>query len=155
MTNTNNTRLAAANLLLDRGVRYIIPNAPLFLQILRLNQIQIRSLKAGALMEISRIIDENKLYEIETTEQANKKLKFITETIAVAVLNNKRKIRLFSGIFSNLLLWKIPLKTLLAIFYHIMQVNNLTDFMNITKYFEHHAQMMMNPKNLGQEVKGS
>lgn len=155
MTNTNNTRLAAANLLLDRGVKYSIPNAPLFLQLLQLNKIEIRPLKAGTLIEISRIIDENKLNEIETTEQANQKLEPIIQTIAVAILNSKRKILYFSNTLSNILLWKIPLKILLAIFYHIMQVNNIMDFMNITKYFEHHVQMMMGPKNLGQEVKGS
>lgn len=155
MTNTNNIRLAAANLLLDRGVKYTIPYAPLFLQLLRLNRIQIRPLKAGTLIEISRIIDENKLNEIETTEQASQKLKPIIQTIAVAILNSKRKIRYFSNTLSNILLWKTPLKVLLTIFYHIIQVNNLTDFINITKYFEHQAQMMMNPKNLGQEEKGS
>lgn len=150
MTNTDNVRLAAANLLLDRGVRYVISDAPLFWQLLRLNRIVIRPFKAGTIMEIGRVIDENKLNEIKTDADAKKSIDKISLIIAISVLNNRRKIKYFSKILSRIFLWKIPVKVLFTIFYHIMRLNSLTDFMSITRYFEHQAKMMLEPKNLGQ-----
>lgn len=150
MTNTDNVRLAAANLLLDRGVRYVISDAPLFWQLLRLNRIVIRPFKAGTIMEISRVIDENKLNEIKTHADAKKSIDKISLIIAISVLNNRKKIKYFSKILSGIFLWKMPAKVLFTIFYHIMRLNSLTDFMSITRYFEHQARMMLDPKNLGQ-----
>ncbi len=146
MTNTDNVRLAAANLLLDRGVRYVISDAPLFWQLLRLNRIEIHPLKAGTLIEISRIIDENKLDKIETADEAFNRLNPIVMLIATAILNHRIRIKYLSKILTRILLWKIPLNVLLSIFYHIAQVNNLTDFTNITRYFNHQVKMLMNPK---------
>jgi hypothetical protein len=155
MTNTNNVRLAAANMLLDRGVRYTISGAPLSWQLLRLNRIKINPLKAGTIIEISRIIDENKLDKIETVSGIKEKLDSITLLVAVSILNNRRKIKYFSPVLSKVLLWKIPLNILLTIFYHIVQVNHLADFTNITRYFAIQAQMMMDPKNMGQQATGN
>ena len=155
MTETDNVRLAAANLLLDRGVRYVISDMPLFWQLLRLNRIEIRPLKAGTLMEISRIIDENKLDRIETADEGMKKLGAIVMLISVAILNHRYRIKYFSGILSKILLWRIPVKALFNIFYHIIRVNNLTDFTNITRYFNHQAEMLMSPKIPGQQGMGS
>ncbi|GAB6010240.1 hypothetical protein [Dysgonomonas reticulitermitis] len=155
MTDSDNVRLAAANLLLDRGVRYVISDAPLFWQLLRLNRVDIRPLKAGALIEIGRIIDENKLDKIETVDEAKLKIEAIVKIIAVAVLNHRGKIKYFSPFLSKILLWKVPVKVLFSIFYHIIQVNNLTDFINITRYFNHQVQMLMNPKIQGQQEMGS
>jgi len=155
MLTTNNARLAAANMLLDRGVRYIISDAPLIWKLLRLNRIQIRPLKAGTIMEISRIIDENKLDEIKDNSETKEILESVACLIAIAVLNNKLKIKYFTPLFSKFILWKIPAKIMFSIFYHIIQANNLADFMSITRYFGHQAQMMMNPKNMGQQQTGS
>ncbi|NDV95365.1 hypothetical protein D0T84_10610 [Dysgonomonas sp. 521] len=155
MASTNNVRLAAANMLLDRGVRYTISDAPLFWRLLRLNKIEISPLKAGAIIEISRIIDEDKLDKIETIDEAKRKLDRIALLIAVAVLNNRIKIKYLSVYLSKVLLWKVPLNILLTIFYHIIQVNHLTDFTNITRYFAIQARMMMNPKDMGQQEAGS
>lgn len=154
-TSTDNVRLAAANILLGRGVKYNIPNTPLFWQLFRLNRLHIRPLKAGTLIEISSIINQYNLNTIEDVETAYLKLKPITKLIAISILNRKKKIRFFSSLLTNALLWSIPAKYLLSIFYQIVQINNLSDFMNITIYFEHQAQMMMGTKNLGQEIKGS
>lgn len=148
--NTNNVRLAAANMLLDRGIRYTISDTPLLGRLLRLNKIKIHPLKAGTLIEISRIISENKLDKIEESQEAIIKLRYIVSIIAVAILNNKILIKYCTRFLTNLMIWKIPIRALLGIFYQILQVNKLSDFMNITIYFEHQAQMMMNPKNLGQ-----
>lgn len=155
MTKANNVRLAAANMLLDRGVRYTISDAPLLWQLFRLNKIEINPLKAGTIIEISRIIDENELDKIETVNEAKEKLGSIALLVAVSVLNNKEKIKYFSRYLSKVLLWKMPLNVLLTIFYHVVQVNHLADFTNITGYFAIQAQMMMNPKNMGQQGTGS
>jgi hypothetical protein len=155
MTDTNNVRLAAANMLLDRGVRYTISNAPLFWRLLRLNRIEIKPLKAGTIIAISRIVDENRLDKTETANQAKEKLDSIALLIATAILNGRGKIKYFSRLLSRVLLWKVPLSILLTLFYHIVQANQLTDFTNITGYFAIQARMMMNPKNTGQHAEGS
>lgn len=155
ITDTDNVRLAAANILLGRGVRYTIPDTPLFWQLFRLNRLHIRPLKAGTLIEISSIIDRYNLNKIEDIGTTYLNLRPIATLIAVSILNGKNKIKLFSSLLTCIILWYIPAKALLSIFYQIVQINNLSDFMNITIYFEHQAQMMMGPKNLGQEIKGS
>lgn len=152
---TDNVRLAAANMLLDRGVRYTISDAPLSWQLLRCNRINIRPLKAGTLIEIGRIIDIYKLDKISNANEAILKLESIALMIAMAILNKKYTIRFLAKSISKLLLWKVPAKVLITVFFQILQVNKLTDFMSITKYFEHQTQMMMSPKNLGHQQKGS
>ena len=155
ITDTDNVRLAAANILLGRGVKYTIPDTPLFWQLFRLNRLHIKPLKAGTLIEISSIIDRYNLNKIEDVGKTYLNLKAIATLIAVSILNGKMKIKFFSSLLTCIILWYIPAKALLSIFYQIVQINNLSDFMNITIYFEHQAQMMMGPKNLGQEIKGS
>lgn len=153
--NQSNVRLAAASILLDRGVQFTISNAPWYWRLLRINRIHIRPLRAGTIMEISRMIDESELSEIHIQLDANIKLDVITRIIAMAVLNGKYKIKFFSGILSRMLLWKVPAHVLKQIYRHIAKLNKVTDFMNITIYFGIQTEMMMSPKNTGQEKEGS
>ena len=151
----SNVRLAAANILLDRGVRFTISDAPWYWKLLRINRVCIRPLRAGTIMEISRLIDENELDDIRIQKDANNRLDVIALIIAVAILNGKQTIKLFSGILSKMLLWKIPAHVLQDIYKQVAKVNKLTDFMNITIYFGMQAEMMMNPREMGQEEEGS
>jgi hypothetical protein len=155
VSNQSNARLAAANILLDRGVRFEIRGAPWYWRLLRLNRIRIRPLRAGAIMEISRLMDERGLGDICIQKEANARLDAIALIIAVAMLNSKRGIRLFSGILARLLLWQVRANVLREIYETVARLNKVSDFMNITTYFGIQAQMMMNPKEMGQEEEGS
>jgi|GEM_PF-1730554 hypothetical protein len=155
MRQIGNVRLAAANILLDRGVRFTIQDAPWYWKLFRINRIHIRPLRAGAIMEISRLIDENGLDDIRIQKDANNKLDAISLIIAVAILNGEYRIKLLSGILSKMLLWKIPAHVLQGIYKQVAKINKLTDFMNITIYFGMQAEMMMSPRQMGQEEEGS
>jgi hypothetical protein len=106
-------------------------------------------------MEISRLIDESGLDDIRIQKDANTKLDAIALIIAVAMLNSKRGIRLFSGILARLMLWKVPADIIRQVYSQIAKINKVSDFMSITIYFDIQAQMMMSPKEMGQMKKGS
>lgn len=151
----SNVRLAAANLLLNRGVRFTIPDAPVFWRLLRLNKIHIRPLRGGTIAEISRLIDIHKLDKVETNEQANQNLAVISRIIAMAILNKKKAIARFTDRLTNLLLWGVPGHVLIEIFFYISGLNKISDFTVITVFFCQQATMMMSPRITGQMEKGS
>ncbi len=155
MANKSNIRLAAANILLGRGVRFTISDAPFYWKILRMHRLHIRPLYVGTIVELTRIIDENGFDDISLQRDVNSKLDSVALLIAVAVLNNKYKIRCFSRTLARLLVWKVPAETLLRIFAEVVRVNKISDFMSITIYFGIQTQMMMNPRNTGREETGS
>ena len=149
-------RKAAARLLLGRGMRFTITDAPVFWRLLRFNRITIKHLRAGTIAEISAIIDRDGLDDIFIPKEANTNMPSIALCVAVAILNNERRIKWYAGRLAKMLLWKIPAQSLIEIFYIIAGLNKLSDFMNITGYFSHQATMMMSPKNPGQmKKKGS
>lgn len=151
----SDTRLAAANLLLDRGVRFTIPDAPLLWRLFRLHRIHIRPLRGGTIAEISRLIDLYQLEDMSLPNSANQKLSAISEVIAVAMLNSKCKIAHFTGRLAKLLLWKVPAHVLTDIYFVIAGVNRLSDFMIITGFLCQQATVMMSPRKTGQMKTGS
>lgn len=155
MANRSNIRLAAASILLDRGVRFTISGAPWYWKLLGFNPILIRPLRCGTIMEISRIIDETGLADIQMQKDANTRLDTVALIVATAMLNSRLKIKYFAGILARMLLWKVPGYVLRDVYRQIAKINKVTDFMSITIYFGIQAQMMMSPKEMGQVVKGS
>lgn len=149
------TRLAAANLLLNRGVRFTIPDAPLLWRLFRFNRIHIKPLRAGTIIEISAVIDEHDLANSLSPSDINGKLEPVALIIAMAMLNSRKRITRFSARLGRLLLWKVPAKVLIEIFRHIAELNKVTDFTAITVFFCLQAKMMMSPKNTGQQDGGS
>jgi hypothetical protein len=63
--------LEAANLLLDRGMRFTITDAPFLLRLFRLNRFRIRTLRAGTIAEIYRLMSLHALTGIGTEAEAN------------------------------------------------------------------------------------
>lgn len=155
MADNGNVRLAAADLLLDRGMRFIITDAPVLLRLLRLNRIRIRRLKGGTILEFSRVILKGGLESIETAADANGKMESIAEVIAIAVLNSRVRIWLLKGLLTKFLLWKADAVTLVKIYLIISSINKVSDFTTITGYFVHQTQAMMNPRIPGQTGTGS
>jgi hypothetical protein len=148
-------RLKAAALLLERGIRYRIKDAPLLWRIFRLNRIHIRPLYAGAILEMSILTELYELDKVKTPDDAARQVHAIAHVIAVAMLNGRLKIRLFAGILTRLLLRKIPAYVLADIFANIAEINRVLDFTIITGYLSGQAAAMMSPKNPGQTEKGS
>lgn len=155
MKKEDRIRLEAASLLLDRGMRFKITDAPFYLKLVRLDRLRIRPLKAGTIAEITRITIENGLLDVKTGQEANGKIEPITEVVAVSILNGWLKIRWFTGWMKRFLAWNIPEATLYKIYFMISQINKVSDFMIITRYFGIQVEMMMNPKIEGQTKTGS
>lgn len=149
------TKLKAANLLLERGVRYHITDAPFLLKFFRLNRITIAALRAGTIAEFSRIIIEKQLdIKLADNDYLNENLDSICLVIAIAVLNSKFKIKYFSKAFAKQLLWRVQYTTLVEIFVTLVEINSAVDFMTITNWPVQQMTMMMSAR-LGHENKGS
>ncbi len=150
-----NKRLDAARHLLDRGVRFRLP-APFWLRWLN-PSITLRSHKAGTILYFSEVVLKHNLEEVVlagNNEQLSKSIKPIVECLAISVLNDYLKIKLFKKILSKYLLWQVDKQALVEMFLIAFEVNNSKDFTTITKWYVQQMKMMMNP-NLGQMEKGS
>lgn len=148
------TQIKAANLLLDRGIRFTIPDAPFWQRLFRRNVIHIRALRAGTIMEIALLILENGLDENLTNKELQSKLDIVCQVIATAVLNDAQAIELKRNALTKKLLWKYPAHVLIKAYRYIESLNELEDFTTITNYFNRQARMMM-AKRMGQRRKGS
>lgn len=155
MNSEDKIRRKAAALLLERGIRYTIKDAPVLWRLFRLNRIHIRPLYAGTIAEMSILVDQYGLDDVKTPDEAAGQASAIAHNIAVALLNNRRKIRLFSGVLTRLLLWKIPAVVLADIFANLAEVNRVLDFTIITGYLSGQTAAMMSPRDPGQKEKGS
>jgi len=145
-------RLAAANLLLERGVRFKITDAPFYFRFIGLKYIIIRPLYPGTIMELSRIILQEGIEKIDTIK-AVEKMESICRVIAIAMLNDKQKLKRTERL-THTLMNKVPLAVLIHIFLHIVDMNGVMDFTIITNYFSGQMNQMMTVKNMGQ-IKGS
>ena len=147
------TRIQAAERLLDRGVRFKLP-ASFFRRLFRLNRIDIRPLRGGTILEFSKVVIENKLDEALEKEDwifLEKAIEPVCRCIAIAMLRTKKEIEKKADKLTRKLLWDVEASNLIEIFRVIAVQNRLSDFTNFTKFFCRQTMMMMNPKNLGQE----
>lgn len=146
-------QVKAARLLLDRGIRFTIPDAPVWDRIRRKNKILIRPLRAGTIMEITVLMIEHGLEGL-TNMQMNCKLDVLAKIIATAVLNDDQSIERNCEAHAKILLWKCPAHVLIKIYRYIESLNQIEDFTTITGYFSRQVRMMMN-RRTGQQAKGS
>ena len=145
------TKLAAANLLLQRGVRFTV-DAPFFFRLLQRNVVEIKPLYAGTIAELSRIILENEMENL-TGHQANEKITEVCRLIATAVLNGKKELKKVNRL-ARRLEKSVPAFQLFQIYLHIANINRHVDFTNITGYFSDLMNQMMTRKQPGQESEG-
>lgn len=146
-------QVKAANLLLDRGIRFTIPDAPVWDRIRRKNKIHIRPLRAGTIMQIAVLMLDNDLDGF-TNRQLLGKLDTLARIIATAVLNDERCFGQSCDALTQKLLWRCPAHVLIKIYRYIESLNQIEDFMIITAYFSRQVRMMMN-RRTGQQAKGS
>lgn len=143
----------AAKLLLDRGVRLTIPDAPILDRLLRRNVIHIRPLKGGTILECAILMLDNELDEVLTATELHTKLDVIAEIIAVAILNDEEAIANQREELTRKLLWKYSAKGMIDLFRHFEPLNEIEDFMNITNFFASQTRRMT-ARKVGQR-KGS
>jgi len=150
-------RLQAANAILERGVRFRLP-APFYKKWLKRDWVTIRHLKAGTILEFSRVVIEHGLENAVLLGDYEFLLKAIgpcARCIAIAILNDKEKIERKADKLTKQLLWEISAESLVEVFVKISLLNRVSDFTRITRFFSTQTAMMMNPKNLGQTDDGS
>lgn len=150
-------RLKAANAILDRGVRFRLP-APFYKRWLGKDSVTIRYLKAGTIIEFSRVVVENELENaiaLGDYEFLLKSVEPCTRCIAIAILNDKEKIAGETEKLTQRLLWGVAPESIIEVFMKISVMNRVSDFTDITKYLLTMTAMMMSPKNLGQDEDGS
>lgn len=148
------TQVKAANLLLDRGIRFNIPDAPFLDRIRRKNKLLIRPLRGGTIAEIAILTLENGLNKPLTNVELHARLDVISKIVATAILNDKQEIELKRDEFAERLHWKMPAHILIKAYRYIESLNELEDFTIITNYFNYQTKMMM-AKRTGQKRKGS
>lgn len=155
MKSEDEIRMASANLLLQRGVKFKV-DAPFWQRLLGRNVIYVRPFYPGTIAAISLEILDNGL-ENATQEQAMTQINAICRIIAIAVLNDEKKIEKQTTALAKRLQWSIPTIQLLNIYSAIDTVNRVMDFTTITNSTTRMMQMMMNPKLMssGQDEKGS
>ncbi|WP_108822005.1 hypothetical protein [Dysgonomonas sp. Marseille-P4361] len=148
------TQVKAANLLLDRGIRFNIPDAPFLDRIRRKNKLLIRPLRGGTIAEIAVLILENELNKPLTNVELHARLKVISKIIATAILNDKEDIALKRDELAERLHWKIPAHILIKAYRYIEDLNEYEGFTNITNFFNRTIKVIMT-KRTGQKIKGS
>lgn len=154
MEQEDKVRLAAANLLLQRGVKFRV-DAPFWQRITGRNVIHIRPLYPGTIAAFSLEILKNGL-ETATQQQLLENISIVSRIIAIAVLNDKHKIEKELDSLSSKLLWRVPALQLLNIYSSLNNINKVVDFTIITNWTIRMMKMMMNPKlSLGQDEEGS
>jgi hypothetical protein len=149
-------RVKAAERILDRGVRFRIP-ASFFRRLFRLNIINIHPLKAGTILEFSRVVIMSGLEEAVMKSNwsfLNQSIEPIAKCVAISILNDEGKIKNKAEDLAHKLLWRYPEGTLIEMFRVIAELNGVSDFMDTTKFYLSQMMMMMNPRNLGQEKSG-
>jgi len=150
------TQQAAADRLLDRGVRFKIP-APAFIRFLGLNRLTIRPFRPGTILEFSRVVLEHQLQDMlaaEKYEQLIESIEPIARCIAIAALNSRMRIKWLTPIMTKWLMWRTSYSQLLEMFMVLVELNKIQDFTPITRFFCHQTRMMMSPKNLGHQANG-
>ena len=74
--------------------------------------------------------------------------------LAIAILNDKRKIARETDKLTRRLMWQVAPESIVEIFTKISRMNRLSDFTRITKYLLGQMTMTMNRRNSGQDEDG-
>lgn len=127
------------DLLIDRGFFFEVPKKSIlkWFSKKKTRRFVIQQPYGGALDMMSRIfldiefdesaIKENPLTETKRLSTHGRKL---AQSIAIAVLEDKWKIKLFSGLLTTYFFWRIKPDNLLSIIIGLTQISNLSDFTN-------------------------
>lgn len=158
----NETERRAAETILERGVRVKLP-APRFLRLLGKKEISvtIRQPGMGTLLNVSELslksgfsfegIDSGNLDAAHQLIAGHTKT--LMRIVAVILLRSKWRIRLFSGMLSRWLLWKLTPNRLLEMVLMIVTFSGVQDFTNTIRLIRSMSVTM--PRNLSPTSEGS
>ncbi len=133
------TEQKAIDAMLQRGIKVSIPERSLLRFIGKKERhFTVRQSYLGTLYEISRVAlkleySESKISESAFTESkvlAEKYARNMALICAIAILNSKWGIRLFKGMLARYLLWRLTPQRLAQLSIVVMQMNNISDFIN-------------------------
>jgi hypothetical protein len=148
------TREAAARVLLDRGFRVTIKDAPALSRLFRLNRLRVRPLKAGTIVELSRVIDAGGLDMVDEAG-ARVHARDVCLLVATAMLNSRWRVRWLARRLACWLYWRVPYPAVVLVHDRLVEINRVVDFTTITAFYRHRAMTMMNPGRAGQAASGS
>lgn len=134
----DNTESRAMDAILEKGIEFKIPARGLIKYIRPEHTFKLRQAYLGTLLELTRYylktgLDEKALADnplLEARQVAHRSIKPMARIAAIGMLNGKWKIRLFSRIFANYLMWRLTPKTLYELSMTIVMLNNTGDFLN-------------------------
>ena len=123
-----------ADSVLDNSVKFSIETGLLFPKRVKLS---VRPLRLGTLIYISK--EQENVSEVELSKDVlpaiaklSANIKPATKIVAYSILNSRVKIKLFSGIFSRWLAWRISPKELNSLLALSLKQSEVTDFFGST-----------------------
>jgi hypothetical protein len=139
MATDNTIEKRAIDTMIDQGVYFELPRRGISRMIYRkprkvlINQPYLGTLDYLTREYLAIDFDEAKLQEnplYESRVIASKSCKQMARIVAIAVLNSRWKIKLFTRPLANYLMWRLTPKTLLNLCILITTMNNVQDFTN-------------------------
>jgi len=133
----------AADTLLEKGLKFKVG----------MLRFTIRQSYLGTLILISKYVTQIKLNDMQFTGTGNVSMAYagvpenavvLARIIAIAILNGKMKIKLFSGLLARYLLWRLQPERLLSLISVVIVLNNAGAFMNSIRLI--HTQRITAPK---------
>jgi hypothetical protein len=154
----NNIEKQAAEVLLDRGVRWKVP-APWYLRLIGKKTVSlgVTSLKLGTLLELSRLYIEMDLTSEQMKGDTHKiiqdHLKTVCRITAMCILNSKIKIRLFTKPLARYILWAFTANMQLEVILFITNYSGTESFLTTIGFIR--DLKITSPKNPSPEIQGS
>lgn len=146
---------AAVNVMTDKGVAFTVHNTGLLRRFIKGVNLSIKPSKLGTLLRLSGLYLEAEISEERLNENpikasheiTHKNIKNYALIAAIAIINNRVGIALFSRVLAKYLLWRLTTKELLTLVGLVIEANNVLDFMNTIKLTSGIARIAT-PRNL-------
>jgi hypothetical protein len=158
-----NTERLAADTILERGVRVKLP-APFFLRLFSRNvHLTLRQPRYGTLLHVARIslkagFDITKLDSGDINaahEIISQYARPVARIAAILFLDSKWKIKLFSRILANWLIWKLTPRKMAEIAMLAVAYGGIEDFTTTIRLIGAMRMKATAPRNLSQKENGS
>lgn len=152
----------AADTLTEQGVYFETQTEGLLRLIKKSRKWYIKPSKLGTLYKCTSIYLRNELNGEKMNENPRKAAnelavsacKDYAEIIAIAILNSKWKIKLFSKILAGHFYWKLEPKDLYEIMVQIVTANDIVAFINTIKLTSGIAQIVAPKEKMSPDVQG-
>ena len=156
------TEKGAVDAILDKGIEISIPKRSVLKYFTKAKdrKFTIRQPYLGTLHSIARVSLEIEFSEdlirgnaiAQSHEHARKDVKKLAKVIAIAICNSRWRIRLFSGILADYLVWRLTPERLLQLSVTVFTLSNTADFINSIRLIS--GARISQPKNLSPEERG-